>query len=81
MSEVKKANQLRLVLFALFVVMGVATATWVTRTPALRDALQASTEQMGLILFGFSVGSMLGILSANSMVERLHARRAIVAGM
>ncbi|MBQ0131620.1 MAG: MFS transporter, partial [Comamonas sp.] len=33
------------------------------------------------ILFGFSVGSMLGILSANSMVERLHARRAIVAGM
>ena len=81
MSEEKKARQLRLALFALFVVIGVATSTWVTRTPALRDALHASTEQMGLILFGFSVGSMVGILSANWMVERFHARKAIVAGM
>lgn len=81
MSEEKKARQLRMALFALFVVIGIATSTWVTRTPALRDALHASTEQMGLILFGFSVGSMVGILSANWMVERFHARKAIVAGM
>lgn len=81
MSEEIKARPLRAALFALFVVIGVATSTWVTRTPALRDALQASTEQMGLILFGFSAGSMLGILSANWLVERLYARRAITLGM
>lgn len=81
MSEEKKARTLRLALFALFVVIGIATSTWVTRTPALRDALQASTEQMGLILFGFSVGSMGGILTANLLVERLMARRAMAAGM
>ena len=68
-------------LYALFVVIGVATSTGVTRTPALRDALDASTEQMGLILFGFSMGSMVGILSANWLVERLHARRAVAVGM
>ena len=81
MFEEKKAGNLRAALFALFVVIGVATSTWVTRTPALRDALEASTEQMGLILFGFSAGSMAGILSANWLVERLHARRATAAGM
>lgn len=81
MLEAKKAHSLRMALFALFVVIGIATSTWVTRTPALRDALQASTEQMGLILFGFSLGSMGGILTANLLVERLMARRAMAAGM
>jgi fucose permease len=81
MREVLSARQLRQALFAIFIVLGVATSTWVTRTPALRDALQASTEQMGLILFGFSAGSMLGILSANALVQRWHAQRAVIAGM
>lgn len=81
MSQEKKARSLRWALFALFVVIGVATSTWVTRTPALRDALQASTEQMGMILFGFSLGSMGGILTANLLVERLLARRTMAAGM
>ena len=71
----------RRALYALFVLLGMVTSSWVSRTPALRDGLQASTEQMGLILFGFSTGSMLGILSANLLVERLHARRAAGAGM
>ena len=81
MLEDQKARRLRMALFALFVVIGVATASWVTRTPAMRDALQASTEEMGLILFGFSVGSMLGILSANWLVDRCQARLAIAYGM
>lgn len=80
MWDEKKARSLRWVLFALFVVIGVAASSWVTRTPALRDALHASTEQMGWILFGFSMGSMGGILSANWLVERAGARRAMAAG-
>jgi len=81
MLEEKKARSLRLALFAMFVVIGIATSSWVTRTPALRDVLQASTEHMGLILFGFSVGSMAGILTANWLVQQLLARRAMAAGM
>lgn len=68
-------------LYGLFVMVGVVVASWVTRTPALRDTLGASTEQMGLVLFGLSVGSMLGILSANAVTQRLHARRTIGVGM
>ncbi len=67
-------------LYGVFVLIGIATSTWVTRTPALRDALGASTEQMGLVLFGFSVGSMLGILNANAVTARLQARRTILLG-
>jgi len=48
----------RYALYVLFLLPGLTMATWVTRTPALRDGLSASTEQMGIILFGFSTGAM-----------------------
>lgn len=69
------------VLYVLFLLPGLAMATWVTRTPALRDGLSASTEQMGIILFGFSVGAMVGILTAGALVSRLGANRVILHGL
>jgi len=38
----------RYALYVLFLLPGLTMATWVTRTPALRDGLSASTEQMGI---------------------------------
>lgn len=67
-------------LIALFFVPGVSIASWVTRTPDIRDLLGASTLEMGLVLFGLSVGSMAGILSSGPLVSRLGARRVIVSG-
>ncbi|MFJ4067601.1 MFS transporter [Pseudomonas sp. NPDC089996] len=68
-------------LYLLFMLPGLTLATWVTRTPALRDGLQASTEQMGMILFGFSTGAMLGILSAGRMITRHGANRMLRLGL
>jgi fucose permease len=53
-------------------------SSWVTRTPDVRDQLGASTAEMGLILFGLSVGSMIGILCSGRFVERLGTRPVIV---
>ncbi|MGJ7552038.1 hypothetical protein [Pseudomonas alloputida] len=71
----------RQALYLLFLLPGLTLATWVTRTPALRDGLQASTEQMGMILFGFSSGAMLGILSAGRMIARQGANRTLRLGL
>ncbi|WP_435107915.1 MFS transporter [Nocardiopsis synnemataformans] len=70
----------RLALCVLFLLPGLGISSWVTRTPAIRDALGASTAEMGLVLFGLSAGSMLGILSSGALVSRLGARPVIVAG-
>jgi len=67
-------------LFALFLLPGVTIASWVTRTPDVRDLVGASTAQMGLILFGLSVGSMVGILSSGPAVARWGTRPVIVVG-
>ncbi|MGW7242715.1 MFS transporter, partial [Streptomyces sp. NPDC054804] len=66
--------------FVLFFVPGLTISSWVTRTPDVRDLVGASTAQMGLILFGLSVGSMAGILCSGALVARWGARLVILAG-
>ena len=70
----------RWALFALFFLPGLSMSSWVTRTPAVRDLLEASTAEMGLVLFGLSVGSMIGILCSGPLVMRLGARPVVVLG-
>ncbi|NEB04106.1 MFS transporter [Streptomyces sp. SID13726] len=70
----------RQALYIFFFLPGIALSSWVTRTPDVRDRLGVSTAQMGLILFGLSVGSMIGILCSGRFVERLGTRPVIVLG-
>jgi len=74
------AGPRRTAVFALFFLPGLAMASWVTRTPDVRDLLGASTGRMGLVLFGLSVGSMVGILCSGPLVTRWGARPVIAAG-
>ncbi|SDK81354.1 Fucose permease [Glycomyces sambucus] len=67
-------------LSALFFLPGITISSWVTRTPDVRDLVGASTAQMGLILFGLSVGSMTGILAAGPLVSRWGTRPVMIAG-
>ncbi len=61
-------------------VNGLGLASWITRTPAVRDALHASTAEMGIVLFGLSVGSMLGVLSSGALVRHFSTRPIIAVG-
>ncbi|WP_130799320.1 MFS transporter [Streptomyces otsuchiensis] len=70
----------RLSLFVFMLLVGVSMSSWIVRTPAVRDALQASTAQMGLVLLGLSVGSMSGILSSAAMVRRHGGRTTMAVG-
>jgi MFS family permease len=71
----------RLALFALFFLPGLGISSWVTRTPDIRDLLGASTAEMGLILFGISVGSMIGILGSGALVIRFGTRPVATVGI
>jgi fucose permease len=71
----------RLALFAMFFLPGLGISSWVTRTPDIRDLLAASTAEMGLILFGISVGSMIGILGSGALVTRFGTRPVATVGI
>ncbi|HCJ54337.1 MULTISPECIES: MFS transporter [Glutamicibacter] len=70
----------RLALCALFLLPGLAMSSWVTRTPAIRDLLGASTAQMGLVIFGLALGAMVGILGSGPLLARLGAKPLIAFG-
>ncbi|WP_275558013.1 hypothetical protein [Streptomyces sp. 5-6(2022)] len=80
MKTTVSLGQRRTAVFALFFLPGLAMASWVTRTPDVRDLLGASTGRMGLVLFGLSVGSIVGILCSGPLVARWGARPLIAAG-
>ncbi|MDP1512334.1 MFS transporter [Paenibacillus sp. CMAA1739] len=68
----------RNILFVLFALPGVAFASWVSRTPVIRDILHASTAEMGIIIFGLAAGSLLGLLSAGNVISRIGGRSVIL---
>ena len=67
--------------FAIFFISGLALATWMSRIPAVRDGLELSTAQVGIVIFGLSAGSVLGLVAAVGLLARLGARRAMVLGV
>ncbi|TXS40000.1 MFS transporter [Streptomyces sp. OR43] len=70
----------RAALFLFMLAAGTGTASWVARTPAVRDGLDVSTGAMGLVLFGLSTGSMAGVTSSGPLVRRYGGRAAITVG-
>jgi MFS family permease len=68
-------------LFVIFALCGVALASWVARTPAIRDAVGASTWQMGMIVFGLAAGSMVGLTLSSHVLVRFGPAATIRATM
>ncbi|WP_447840806.1 MFS transporter [Enterobacter bugandensis] len=80
MTLTSSRNALRLRMWALFMfffIPGLLMASWATRTPAIRDILSVSTAEMGIVLFGLSIGSMSGILCSAWLVKRFGTRAVI----
>lgn len=71
----------KLALFVFFFIPGLALASWVTRTPEIRDAIGASIAQMGMVLAGLSVGSMSGVLVSGRIIQKRGTRFTMLLGL
>lgn len=77
-----RANvQRRNALVTFFLIPGIAMASWVTRTPAIRDAIDASLAEMGLVLLGLSLGSLIGVLGSGRVVARVGTKATSLTGL
>jgi fucose permease len=81
MPSTTRVTAWRNALFAIFGLCGLGMASLVSRVPALRDLLHASPAQVGLILFGIAIGSILGLLSSSHVIARFGTERTIGAVM
>lgn len=71
----------RIAIYFFFALPGYSMASWVSRTPTIRDALGATTSQMGWIIFGLALGSIIGLLSASHLIALKGGRFVMAAGL
>ncbi len=72
-----EARVWRNAMFVVFAACGFALAAWVSRTPAVRDVLGASTGHMGWLIFAIAGGAIFGLVSAGALIGRFGARPVI----
>ncbi|HEX8094286.1 MFS transporter [Jatrophihabitans sp.] len=66
--------------YVAFIGSGFAFASWASRIPQVRDRLQLSPAELGLVLLCIAAGSLLALPLSGSVVHRFGSRRT-VAGM
>ena len=64
--------------FVIFWLCGFMFASWASRVPTVRDVLDASTSQMGVLLFGLAAGAVLGLLASSHVISRLGATSTLL---
>lgn len=64
-----------------FLVNGLAFATLIARTPAIRDTLGLSSGQLGLLLLCLSTGAVAGLPLSGPLVSRSGPARGVLLGM
>jgi MFS family permease len=64
-----------------FVVNGLAFASWAARVPAIRDTLGLTPGQVGLLLLSVSAGTLTALPLSGLVVGRLGPARTVVAAV
>ena len=65
-------------IFAAFAVGGLGLASWMARTPAVKDALEATTAQMGVLILGPAIGSIIGLTLSSHLISRFGTRNVLL---
>lgn len=66
-------------IITVFFAGGLGMASYLSRTPHVRDLLDASTSQMSLLIVALAAGSMIGMLAASHVDAAFGARRSMLA--
>jgi MFS family permease len=75
-------RQSRVAIVGYFFVLGVATATWAARLPAIKESLHLSDGRLGLALFAVPAGSVLTLALSGRIADKFGAVRVLrVAGV
>ncbi|MBO1752383.1 MFS transporter [Actinotalea sp. BY-33] len=73
--EVLRARRL---LLGLYVLLGLTVSSWLSRLPSVRDQLDLTTSDLGVILLIGAVGSLTMVLVAGAIVVRWGSRRTML---
>ena len=71
----------RTAIFVIFLASGTSIATWASRVPDIKRALDVDNAQIGLLLLGMGIASIIGISTSPAVMARTGARRGMLLTM
>jgi MFS family permease len=71
----------RTAIFAIFLASGLSIATWASRVPGIKAALGVDNIQIGLLLLGMGVASIIGLSVSPAVLARVGARKGMLAAL
>lgn len=74
-------NRWRVAIFAIFMASGLSIATWASRVPGIKSALDIDNVEVGLLLLGMGVASIIGLSVSPVVLARLGARKGMLAAL
>jgi MFS family permease len=76
-TRLSRPTAWRNAVFVIFALNGFGISAWVARIPSVRDHLGITVAQVGILIFGISVGSVIGLVLASHIVHFLGGRQSI----
>jgi MFS family permease len=64
-------------IFVIFALNGFGMSAWIARVPSVRDHLQISVGDVGILIFGLSAGSVVGLIASGHIVQHVGGRNSI----
>lgn len=71
----------RTAIFAIFLASGLSIATWASRVPDITIALEIDKAQVGMLLLGAGIASILGISTSPAIMARTGARLGMMVSI
>ena len=65
-------------IFVVFALCGMSFASWAARVPLVAESLRLDTSQVGALLFGGAIGSIVGLIASGHVVALFGARRVML---
>lgn len=78
-TEQARARVAAIAVFVVFVLNGLTFASWVSRLPTVRDELELSPNQMGLVLLVGATGSLLSLPLTGRIIDAIGSRRTVLS--
>jgi len=73
-------NTARLAVLAAFFINGAVMATWVSRIPAIKERLDLSEGELGIVLLGMSIGVLASLSLAGGLIARFGSSKITLIG-
>lgn len=71
----------RTAIFAIFLASGLSIATWASRVPDIKLALEVDKAQVGMLLLGAGIASIIGISTSPAIMARTGARLGMMVSI